>query len=64
MTRLLEEKGAAACSSELTIANIFVQQAKRRINQNLRRVNHNEDEEMEALADFIVGKQSFPWDTI
>lgn len=64
VTRLLEEKGAAACGSELTIANIFVQQAKRRINQNLRRVNHNEDEEMEALADFIVGKQSFPWDTI
>jgi acyl-CoA dehydrogenase family protein 9 len=46
------------------IARVFAQQAKRRIAYNVRRITRNEDESMDALAGFIVDKQSYPWDVM
>jgi len=52
------EQGAQA----LSIAQMFAQQAKRRIANNLRRLERNEDEEMNQLAGFILDKGHYPWD--
>lgn len=64
VTGMLEERSLEKCKHELAIARIFTQQAKRRMNQNIRRLIHNEDDEMRSLSDFIVEKGGFPWDTI
>ena len=48
--------------NKFNIAKIFTQQAKRRINQNLRRLNRNEDSLMKKLADHIVVEQGYHWD--
>src|ERR1700719_2662715 len=54
------EKGAQA----VTIARGFAQQAKRRMANNIRRAERNEDEEMNHLAGFILEKGSYPWDVV
>lgn len=46
----------------LNMSRIFTQQAKRRMNQNLRRIYKNEDEEMKALSSFIVENEGYKWD--
>lgn len=55
---------SARYAKALAIAKLFSQQAKRRMNQNIRRILRNEDEEMKSLADFIVDEQGYPWDTL
>jgi acyl-CoA dehydrogenase family member 9 len=58
-------KTATAESQEaVAIAKIFAQQAKRRMANNIRRIERNEDEQMDQLAGFIVEKGSYPWDVI
>src|ERR1700722_15560169 len=54
------EKGAQA----VAIARVFAQQAKRRMANNIRRAERNEDEEMNHLAGFILEKGSYPWDVV
>jgi acyl-CoA dehydrogenase family member 9 len=54
------EEGRQAVS----IARVFAQQAKRRMANNVRRMQRNEDEEMNALAGFILDKGSYPWDVV
>ena len=46
------------------IVAMYTQQAKRRMNQNLRRLYKNEDEETKGLADFVVQAGKSPWDVI
>ncbi len=46
------------------IAQIFTQQAKRRMAGNIRRVERNEDEDVDLLAGFILDKGRYPWDVI
>ncbi|HLN48509.1 MAG TPA: hypothetical protein VK251_03285, partial [Steroidobacteraceae bacterium] len=53
-----------AGAQALAIAQVFARQAKRRMAQNVRRIERNEDEEMDALAGFIVGQSRYPWDVI
>jgi len=48
----------------LSIAHIFSQRAKRRMNQNLRAMLRNEDESAKSLADYIFDKESYPWDVL
>jgi hypothetical protein len=48
----------------VSIAHIFSQQAKRRMNQNLRAMLRNEDESAKSLADFIFDRESYPWDVL
>ena len=48
----------------VAIARVFAQQAKRRMANNIRRMQRNEDEEMNALAGFILDRGSYPWDVV
>jgi acyl-CoA dehydrogenase family member 9 len=48
----------------VSIARVFAQQAKRRMAHNIRRIELNEDQEMDGLAEFIVDKGSYPWDVV
>ena len=48
----------------MAIARLFAQQAKRRMANNIRRVERNEDEEMSQLAGFILDKGRYPWDVV
>ena len=54
------EEGAQA----MFIAHAFARQARRRLAQNVRRIERNEDEEMDLLASFIVDKGRYPWDIV
>ena len=48
----------------LSIAHMFSQRAKRRMNRNLRAMLRNEDESAKSLADYIFDKESYPWDVL
>jgi hypothetical protein len=54
------EEGAQA----MVIAHAFARQARRRLAQNVRRIERNEDEEMDLLAGFIVDRGRYPWDIV
>jgi alkylation response protein AidB-like acyl-CoA dehydrogenase len=48
----------------VSIANVFARQARRRMANNVRRIERNEDDEMDLLAGFILDKGRYPWDII
>jgi acyl-CoA dehydrogenase family member 9 len=48
----------------MSIAQVFARQARRRLANNVRRIERNEDEEMDLLAGFILDKGRYPWDII
>jgi len=60
----MEADDSAKYKQALGIARLFTQDAKRRMNQNLRRLLKNEDEDMTELCDFIVDGEAYPWDVI
>ena len=64
VTGSIFEKGENGAAPEIAIAKVFVQQAKRRITQNLRRLDKNEDVHLLAIAEHILEKDGFPFDTI
>ncbi|MCI0518539.1 MAG: acyl-CoA dehydrogenase family protein [Woeseiaceae bacterium] len=47
----------------ISIAHVFSQQAKRRMNRGLRAMLHNEDEAAKSLAAFLFEAKEYPWDT-
>lgn len=63
VTNMIKEKGLANCTQEISIAKIFSQAAKRRMNQNLRRLEKNEDQLVGSLAKHIAD-QGYKWDLI
>jgi alkylation response protein AidB-like acyl-CoA dehydrogenase len=48
----------------VSIAHLFSQKAKRRMNQNLRAMLRNEDESAKSLATYIFETESYPWDVL
>ncbi len=60
----LADKPDGNGSQAVAIARVFAQQAKRRMANNIRRAERNEDEEMNRLAGFILDKGSYPWDVV
>ncbi|MEZ4755037.1 MAG: acyl-CoA dehydrogenase family protein [Bdellovibrionota bacterium] len=60
----VKEKGAEKAKFEIKIANMFIQSAKRRMNQNLRRIERNEDGDWKSLANHIFEKGEYPWDLL
>jgi acyl-CoA dehydrogenase family member 9 len=64
VSSMIEQKSVELCKNEIDIAHIFTQQAKRRMNQNLRRLERHEDKQMEDLSDYIVKRGGYEWDTI
>ncbi len=64
VTTMINGSSAEKRKHEVGIAKIFTQQAKRRMFQNLRRLDHNEDDLIEGLSDLLVAEGKYPWDTI
>jgi acyl-CoA dehydrogenase family member 9 len=62
-TALAAESGEEGRQA-VAIAHTFARQAKRRLANNVRRIERNEDEEMDLLAGFILDKGRYPWDVI
>jgi acyl-CoA dehydrogenase family protein 9 len=60
----LAADGDEASRQAVAIARIFVQQAKRRMAANIRRIERNEDGDMNLLAGFILDKGRYPWDVL
>lgn len=48
----------------LSVAHQFSQQAKRRMNRNLRAMLRNEHENANSLATYICDVEGYPWDTL
>jgi acyl-CoA dehydrogenase family member 9 len=60
----LSTKPGGEGAQAIAVARVFAQQAKRRMANNIRRAERNEDEEMNQLAGFILDKGSYPWDVV
>ncbi|MCJ7558857.1 MAG: acyl-CoA dehydrogenase family protein [Gammaproteobacteria bacterium] len=60
----MQADGSEKYEFAVTIAKLFTQDAKRRMNQNLRRLLKNEDEGTTSLCDYIVNEEGYPWDII
>ncbi len=58
-TALAAEPGDAGRQA-VGMAQVFARQAKRRMANNVRRIERNEDEEMDQLAGFILDKGAIP----
>lgn len=48
----------------VAVAQVFARQARRRMAHHVRRIERNEDEEMDSLAGFILEQRRYPWDVI
>lgn len=60
----LKSKTLEQADPEVAIARLFTNQAKRRMNQNLRRLARNEDSVVDSLAAKVVEFGGYGWDTI
>ena len=60
---MISEKGADKCKYEISICNVFCDQAWRRVRRNLLMVDNNNDRTMKEIADFIVNEQKYPFET-
>lgn len=56
--------GKDADRQALVIAQVFARQARRRMAFQVRRILRNEDDELGALAGFILDKERYPWDIL
>jgi alkylation response protein AidB-like acyl-CoA dehydrogenase len=59
----LKTKTLEQADAEVSIARLFIAQAKRRMNQNLRRLARNEDGVIDSLAAKVVELGGYGWDT-
>ena len=57
------EAGDAGAQA-VAVAQVFARQARRRMAHNVRRIERNEDQEMDSLAGFILEQKRYPWDVI
>jgi len=57
------EAGDAGAQA-VAVAQVFARQARRRMAHNVRRIERNEDQEMDSLAGFILEQRRYPWDVI
>lgn len=60
----IADDGSEKYRQALSIAHLFSQQAKRRMNRSLRAMLHNEDENNKSLAAYVCSAEGYPWDTI
>jgi hypothetical protein len=56
--------GDEAGRQAIGAAQMFGQQAKRRMANNIRRIERNEDEALNRLAGFILDNGRYPWDVL
>lgn len=60
----LVQTGDANKEQALRIAATFAQQAKRRMANNIRRLQHNEDGDVDGIAAFALQNGAYAWDVI
>jgi len=60
----LHDASAEDREPAVAMAQVFAQQAKRRMANTVRRIMRNEDEEMDRLAGFILDRGRYPWDVV
>lgn len=60
----LEKAGAPDAKHAVAIATIFMKQARRRLVRNERALQRNEDDDVDALAAFVLERGSYAWDVI
>lgn len=53
---------APTAPQAVKLATIFIHDLKRRVNQNLRRIIHNEDDNVRALAAAVIERGGFLWE--
>lgn len=58
----LKTKTLEQADPEVAIARLFITQAKRRMNQNLRRLARNEDGVIDALSAKVVERGGYTWE--
>ncbi len=58
------DDGETRYQQAINVAKLFTQQAKRRMNQNFRRIMRNEDDDLKQLAQFIFSERAYPWDVL
>ena len=64
-TKLIEQRGLAACNSELNMTFAFYSDARRRIRANLRAgTGRNNDEEIKSVADAVVAAGGYQNDVL
>jgi hypothetical protein len=54
----------ASAAQVIDIAKIFTHQARRRMVRNVRGVEHNEDQSIEALAGSVIDAGRYRWDVL
>ena len=64
VSTMIDETSEEKCADEIAILQIFTQQAKRRMNQNLRRLKRNEDSLLKKLADRVFADGKYRWDSM
>jgi len=64
VSTMIDETSEEKCADEIAILQIFTQQAKRRMNQNLRRLKRNEDSLLKRLADRVFADGKYRWDSM
>src|SRR5580693_7254932 len=62
-TALAAETGGEG-KQAMVIAHAFARQARRRLANNVRRMERNEDEELDLLAGVILDRGRYPWDIV
>ncbi len=60
----LSASGDKHAAQAVSIAGVFAQQAKRRMAGNMRRLQRNEDRQIDSLAGFALELGHYPWDVI
>jgi alkylation response protein AidB-like acyl-CoA dehydrogenase len=60
----IKSKGVDASKYELEILEVFTGQVRRRTRANLNKIDNNDDELIKSLADYLVEKESYPWDNL
>ena len=56
--------GGGSPTTATAMAKIFARQARRRMAANLRRLNRNEDDALDAVAAEVLEKEGYGWDVL
>jgi acyl-CoA dehydrogenase family protein 9 len=60
----VKANGGAAATKEREILTVFAGQAKHRIQENLARIDDNDDELIKGLADHAGTHERYTWDNL
>ncbi len=60
----IETNGAEASAKEIEILNVFAGQARRRIKGNIGKIDENDDDSINILADHALENEKYIWDNL